>query len=202
MLAFGGSSLEWLGGLAVLRATGDAHAIGAAHGRLLAPLLPAVVAAVRPSIEAHDHRRRPARRLDPRHAARVALALRRRRPRRERSPHGRGHDARRRGERRRRVVRRSAARSGGARRRRARARRAASSPGLAHSLTVIAQQAQAPARVWIGRTFALAGLDDGGDAAVPVVEIAHPDGPDRVGLGRLARPARRRHRRSTRRASR
>src|SRR5580698_1869393 len=38
-LVFGGSSLEWLGGLAVLRATGDAHAIGAAHGRLLGPLI-------------------------------------------------------------------------------------------------------------------------------------------------------------------
>src|SRR5436305_4927345 len=34
-IAFGTSSLEWLGGLAVLRASGDAHAIGAAHGRLL-----------------------------------------------------------------------------------------------------------------------------------------------------------------------
>ena len=48
--------------------------------------------------------------------------------------------------------------------------------GLAHSLTVIAQQAQAPARVWIGRTFALSGLEDGGDGAVPVVEIVHPEG--------------------------
>jgi hypothetical protein len=47
---------------------------------------------------------------------------------------------------------------------------------IAHSLTVIAAQAQAPARVWVGRTFELAGLDDGGDSAVPVVEIAKPDG--------------------------
>src|ERR1700761_2845832 len=51
-LTFGASSLEQLGGIAVLRATGDAHAIGAAHGRLLAPLLSATVDAARPSIEA------------------------------------------------------------------------------------------------------------------------------------------------------
>ena len=47
---------------------------------------------------------------------------------------------------------------------------------LAHSLTVIAKQAQAPARVWIGRTFAMPGLDDGGDAAIPVVTFARPEG--------------------------
>src|SRR5262249_26832557 len=47
---------------------------------------------------------------------------------------------------------------------------------LARSLTVVAQQAQAPARVWIGRVFALPGLADGGDSAEPVVTIAHPDG--------------------------
>ena len=29
---------------------------------------------------------------------------------------------------------------------------------LAHSLTVVASQAQAPARVWVGRTFSLSGL--------------------------------------------
>src|SRR5882724_8448156 len=51
-LAYGASSLEWLGGIAVLRASGDAHAIGAAHGRLLAPLLAPVVRAANPSIEA------------------------------------------------------------------------------------------------------------------------------------------------------
>jgi tetratricopeptide (TPR) repeat protein len=47
---------------------------------------------------------------------------------------------------------------------------------LAHSLTVIAPQAQAPARVWIGRTFSLAGVDDGGDSAVPVVRVVKPAG--------------------------
>ncbi len=49
----GSSSLEWLGGVAVLHANGDAHAIGAAHGRLLAPLLPGDGRrGARPSIEA------------------------------------------------------------------------------------------------------------------------------------------------------
>src|SRR5262249_1164011 len=47
---------------------------------------------------------------------------------------------------------------------------------LAHSLTVIAQQAQMPARGWVGRTFALSGPDDGGDSALPVVQIAKPTG--------------------------
>jgi hypothetical protein len=48
--------------------------------------------------------------------------------------------------------------------------------GLTHSLTVVANQAQAPARVWIGRTFSLSGLADGGDSAIPVVVLAHPEG--------------------------
>src|SRR5215210_5174136 len=50
-LAFGNSSLVWNGSIAVLRASGDAHAIGAAHGRLLAPHLPALVRAASPSIQ-------------------------------------------------------------------------------------------------------------------------------------------------------
>jgi hypothetical protein len=47
---------------------------------------------------------------------------------------------------------------------------------LAHSLTLLGQQAQTPARVWIGRAFSLSGLDDGGDSAVPVVQIVKPSG--------------------------
>ncbi|HSS00850.1 MAG TPA: hypothetical protein VLM79_27520, partial [Kofleriaceae bacterium] len=50
-LVYGDASLAWLGGIAVLRVAGDAHAIGAAHGRLLAPWLGPAVAAVAPSIE-------------------------------------------------------------------------------------------------------------------------------------------------------
>ena len=51
VLTYNGATLEWAGGIAVLRAGGDSNAIGAAHGRLLAPLLPAVVRAMQPSIE-------------------------------------------------------------------------------------------------------------------------------------------------------
>src|SRR4029077_16613907 len=47
---------------------------------------------------------------------------------------------------------------------------------IAHGLILIGAQAQTPARVWIGRALALPGLDDGGDAAIPVVTIARPDG--------------------------
>src|SRR5471030_2374249 len=38
-LVYGASSLSWAGGLPVLRVSGDAHGIGAAYGRLLAPYL-------------------------------------------------------------------------------------------------------------------------------------------------------------------
>jgi len=47
---------------------------------------------------------------------------------------------------------------------------------LARSLTIVARPAAAPGRLWIGRAFALPGLDDGGDSAIPVVTIAHPEG--------------------------
>ena len=47
---------------------------------------------------------------------------------------------------------------------------------IAESLTIVGQQAIAANRVFIGRTFGLPGLDDGGEAAVPVVTFAHPEG--------------------------
>ena len=49
-LVFGNASLSWLGGIAVLHVAGDAHAIGASHGRLLAPWLRPIAAAMAPSI--------------------------------------------------------------------------------------------------------------------------------------------------------
>jgi hypothetical protein len=176
-LSYGGSTLEWLGGLAVLHTTGDPFTLGAAHGRLLAPYLPAVVRAAAPSIErtvsddgwfggaTHDMRlawqwrfiddglvdadRRTVAGMT-RGAAASGVQI--------------SFDD---------LLRDQAVLDIGA-----------SGPGsgetaqhgLAHSLVVIAQQAQTPARVWIGRTFALSGLSDGGDSAVPVVEIAHPEG--------------------------
>lgn len=175
LLAYNGSTLEWVGGLAVLRASGDAHAIGAAHGRLLAPLLPPMIAAVKPSIEATitddgwlghaTHNMRLAWRWrfvddglgesDLRMVAGMTRGA-------EASGAAVSFDD---------LLRMQATLDIG--------QPAASSGelvGLAHSLTVIATQAQTPTRVWIGRTMSLPGLADGGEAATPVVEIAHPDG--------------------------
>ncbi|MBP6628164.1 MAG: hypothetical protein KA297_01960 [Kofleriaceae bacterium] len=46
---------------------------------------------------------------------------------------------------------------------------------LTRALTVRVAQADAPpGRAWIGRSFALPGLIDGGDSATPVLLIAHP----------------------------
>jgi len=175
LLSYNGSTLEWVGGLAVLRATGDAHAIGAAHGRLLARLLPAMVAAVRPSIEATvnddgwlghtTHNMRLGWRWrfiddglgesDLRMVAGMARGA-------EASGSTVAFDD---------LLRMQAVLDVGVP-----APATGELVGLAHCLTVIAQQAPTPGRVWVGRTLALPGLADGGEGAVPVVEIAHPDG--------------------------
>lgn len=174
-LTFNASSLAWVGGIAVLRTGGDSLAIGAAHGRLLAPWLPAAVAAAAPSIAGTvsddgvlgglTHEVRLAWRWrfiddglsDPdlrmvaglvRGAAASQVAL--------------SFDE---------LLRDQAVLDVGAP-----SPRTDEYHVIAHSLVVIGAQAQAPARVWIGRTFALPGLDDGGDTALPVVTIAHPDG--------------------------
>jgi hypothetical protein len=176
-LAFTESSLAWNGSIAVLRISGDAHAMGAAHGRLLAPHLTSVVGAAAPSIDGtvgksgwfggwtHDMRldwrwrfvddglvdadRRMVAGLT-RGAAASGIEL--------------GYEELVRGQ----VVvdigvpsPRSAE---------------AEHHSVARSLTVIAKQQIAPARVWIGRMFALPGLDDGGDSAIPLLTIAHPEG--------------------------
>ncbi len=176
-LAFGDSSLTWVGGLPVLRLRGDAHAIGAAHGRLLGPSLAAVVQASAPSIErtvsnagllgGTTHGMRLAWRwrfiddgLNDQDRRMIAGLTR--------GAAGSGvrlsfED----------LVRDQAVLDVGT-----------ASPrtdetelkNLARSLTVIARQAQAPARVWIGRTFAMPGLDDGGDASIPVVMFVRPEG--------------------------
>src|SRR6185295_6518964 len=49
-LVYGDASLTWVGGVAVLRVAGDAHTMGAAHGRLLAPWLAQVTRAAAPTI--------------------------------------------------------------------------------------------------------------------------------------------------------
>ena len=176
-LTYGDSSLTWVGGLPVLRLRGDAHAIGAAQGRLLGPSLAAVVRASAPSIEhtvsddgllggtthgirlawrwrfiddgLNDQDRRMVAGLT-RGAAASGVTL----PFED-------------------LVRDQAVLDVGI-----------ASPrtdevelkNLARSLTVIARQAQAPARVWIARMFAMPGLDDGGDAAIPVVTFVRPEG--------------------------
>lgn len=177
ILTYGTSSLEWAGGLAVLRTSGESHAIGAAHGRLLAPLFGAVVAATRPSVDrtvtdegwfggtTHNMRRSWRWRfIDDgmsdidrsliagmtRGAAASGVSVRFEELVRAQAVIDVGVPAPRSGE--------------------------ASRHSIAHSLTVIGQQAQAPARIWIGRAFSLSGLDDGGDSAVPVVRITHPAG--------------------------
>jgi isopenicillin-N N-acyltransferase like protein len=177
VLSYNGSTLEWLGGIAVLRTQGESHAIGAAHGRLLAPLMAPVIRASRPSIEATvtdegmfgglTHNMRLAwrwrfiddglsdtdRRLIAgmtRGAAASGVQLRFEDVLRSQAVLDVGAPSRRSGE----VERHT----------------------LAHSLTVLGQQAQTPARVWIGRTFALSGLDDGGDSALAVVQIIKPTG--------------------------
>ena len=176
-LIYGPSSLTWVGGIPVLRATGDAHAIGAAHGRLLAPWLEPVVRASGPSIEhtvgrsgllggsTHgmrlawrwrftddglvDQDRRMVAGMT-RGAAASAAEL--------------SFDD---------LVRLQAVIDVGVPSPRT---AEADQHAIAQSLTFIAKQQQAPARVWIGRTFGLPGLHDGGESAIPVVTIAHPEG--------------------------
>jgi len=177
VLAYNGSTLEWLGGIAVLRTQGESHAIGAAHGRLLAPLIAPVIRAAKPSIEGTvsdegllgglTHNMRLAWRwrfiddglsdVDRRLIAGMTRGA-------GASGVGVGFED---------VLRSQAVLDVGAPAHRS---GEAERHSLAHSLTVLGQQAQMPARVWIGRTFALSGLDDGGDSAIPVVSIVKPTG--------------------------
>ncbi|MBA3462596.1 MAG: hypothetical protein H0T46_21755 [Deltaproteobacteria bacterium] len=176
-LMYGTSSLTWVGGLPVLRLTGEAHAIGAAHGRLLAPWLPPVVAAAMPSIEhtinddgvlgGTTHGMRLAWRwrfiddgLVDQDRRMVAGIMR--------GAEASGVDLSFTD-----LVRAQAVLDVGVASPRT---DEAEQKSLAQSLTVIGHQAQAPARVWVGRTFSLPGLDDGGDSAIPVVTIARPEG--------------------------
>ncbi len=176
-LVYGNSSLAWLGGIPVLRTTGDAHAIGAAHGRLLAPYLEAIVRAFAPSIEGtvgrgglfggSTHGMRLAWRWrfvddglvdqDRRMVAGMTRGA-------EASAIDVSYDD---------LVRLQAVIDVGVPSSRT---AQADQHQIAESLTVIAKQEHAPARVWIGRTFALPGLDDGGESAALVVTIAHPEG--------------------------
>lgn len=176
-LTYGESSLRWVGAIPVVHLVGDAHAIGGAHGRLLAPALGATIAAARPSISAtvaddgwfggstHDMRLAWRWRFvddglaesDRRMAAGLA-----------RGAEDSGADVRYDD-----VLRDQAVLDVGAPSERS---GEVDHKTLAMSMTIVAQQLQAPARVWIARTFALPGLDDGGDSATPVVAIVKPTG--------------------------
>jgi hypothetical protein len=176
-LVYGNASLAWLGGVAVLRVAGDAHAIGAAHGRLLAPWLPPIAAAAAPSIARTvsddgmlgtlTHGIRLAWRwrfiddgvidLDRRMVAGLARGA-------AASGAASSYDE---------LLRDQAVLDVGAPSPRS---DQAEQHAIARSLTLIGAQSQAPARVWIGRAVELPGLDDGGDSALPVITIAKPDG--------------------------
>ncbi|HEY5933740.1 MAG TPA: C45 family autoproteolytic acyltransferase/hydrolase [Kofleriaceae bacterium] len=176
-LVYGTSSLAWNGGIAVLRTTGDAHAIGAAHGRLLAPWLTAVVRAAGPSIRrtvgrsglfggsTHDMRLAWRWRFvddglvdqDRRMVAGMTRGA-------AASGVGLEYDD---------LVRGQVVVDVGEPSVRT---PEADKHAIAASLTVIGKQLVAPNRLLIGRTFGLPGLDDGGAAAIPVVTLAHPDG--------------------------
>ncbi|MBX3159552.1 MAG: hypothetical protein KF773_26510 [Deltaproteobacteria bacterium] len=175
-LLFASSSLSWTGSIPVLRVVGDAHAIGAAHGRLLAPWLTATVAAADPSIEetvgrgglfgGSTHGMRLAWRWrfiddglidqDRRMVAGMTRGA-------AASGIDVSYDD---------LVRDQAVLDVGAPSPRT---AEADQHGIASSLAVVGKHA-APNRIWIGRTFALPGLDDGGDSAMPVLTIAHPEG--------------------------
>jgi isopenicillin-N N-acyltransferase like protein len=178
-LRWGDASLSYVGKLAVLRAGGEPFAIGAAQGRLLADRLPPMMAATAPSIDAlagsggwFDGVTRGLR-LDWRlrfvddgvtEAHRRGLA----------------------------GLIRGAAASGVHRSYSELLRDAtvldiglpapstaeAQTRNLTRGLTVVTPQAGAATdRLWVGRSFALPGLADGGDAAsAPVISIVHPTG--------------------------
>lgn len=176
-LVFGSSTLAWTGGIPVLRTTGDAHGIGAAHGRLLAPLLSPVIAASTPSIEGtvgtsgllggSTHGMRLAWRwrfiddglidVDRRMVAGLTRGA-------TASATDVTYDD---------LVRVQAILDVGV----ASPRTAEGEQhGIAESLTTIGRQEKSPQRVWIGRVFAMPGLDDGGESAIPMLTIAHPEG--------------------------
>jgi hypothetical protein len=176
-LVYGSASLAWLGGIAVLRVTGDPHAMGAAHGRLLAPWLAPVTAAAAPSIAATVSRDGMLGGLS--HGIRLGWrwrfiddgmveADRRMVAGLTRGAAASGvvldYDD---------LLRDQAVLDVGTPSPRS---DEADEHVVAHSLTLVGAQAQTPARLWIGRTMALPGLDDGGDSALPVVTIAKPEG--------------------------
>jgi len=173
-LAWDGATLSWTGDLAVIRASGDAHTLGAAEGRLLARGVAATVASFAPTLDGAvgggwTHGMRVAWRYRfvddgiPDDQQRAIAGVMRGAGRsgvdvdyqdllRDQASIDIGVPAPWSGENRTHV--------------------------LARSLTWVSPQADVAGRLWIGRTFALPGLADGGDAAAshPVVTFFKPSG--------------------------
>jgi hypothetical protein len=174
VLRFGDAELAWLGGIAVVRASGDPFAIGGAHGRLLATQVKAAAAPLQAAVRAtvdddgvigslfhgmrtewrfrflddsqSDGDRRIVAGLA-RGAARAGVEL--------------DFTA---------LVRDQAALDLGVP---SAATDEAAQRTLARALTVVAPQGgPVPGRLWIGRSFALPGLADGGDAAASTVVVS------------------------------
>jgi hypothetical protein len=174
-LRYGAASLSWAGSIAVVRASGDPHAIGAAEGRLLA----ADVAAVARSFAAPMDGAIGGGALT--HGMRVAWRYRF-------LDDGMPEDQRRAIA----GVVRGAEKSGVEVAYQDLVRdQAALDVGvpapwsgeerthvLARGLTFVVPQADRAGRVWVGRSFALPGIGDGGDAAAahPVVRFVKPAG--------------------------
>lgn len=177
-LRYGEASLAWAGPIAVLRASGDPHTIGAAQGRLLAAQVGASAASFRSAIDesvdrsgltgglTHDMRVAWRHRFvddgipDPFKRAIAGVV---------RGAAGGGVEIGFEG-----LLRQQAAIDVGA-----------PAPWtaetglrqLTRALTVVVPQ-PTPGRVWVGRSFSLPGLSDGGDAAAaaPVVSFVRPAG--------------------------
>jgi hypothetical protein len=178
VVRWGDAELAWLGDIAILRASGDAHAVGAAHGRLFAARIASVAepfsAAIRDAVpeggmisswfrgmrtewryrflddgQTEDDRRFVAGIARGASAGGVSI----------------GYGT---------LLRDQAALDVGQ-------ASSATAEGeqrtIARALTFVTPQGGViPGRLWIGRSFALPGLTDGGDAAAsaPVVSIVHP----------------------------
>ncbi len=178
LLRWGKSTLTTLGDIQVLRTGGEPFAIGAAHGRLLAERLPAVVGSLAPTIDAiignsgmfgrwtrgmrkewrlrfvddgftDAHRKGLAGMLRGARASGVSLSYAS-------------------------LIREEAALDIGMP---APWTAEADRRGLTRALTIVAPQAGAAAvRLWVGHTLALPGTGDGGDAMTPVVSLVRPTG--------------------------
>lgn len=174
---YGDATLAFVGDLRVLRAAGDAHTLGAAHGRLIADSLPGALASLAPNLDAAVGE---GGWLSGTHRMRVSWRYRF-------IDDGLPEDQRR-------VVAgitRGAARGGAELdfqdliRDQVALDVAVPAPWssetrthvIARSLTFVAPQLTA-GRVWIGRSLSLPGASDGGDAlaAAPVISFMKPTG--------------------------